>query len=252
MPHPRTFRVADRVYCVMRRSYFTCSYLVDAPDAGLVAVDAGMKSTGSDVFHALKELGRSPGDVAAILLTHWHNDHASGAAELAAASGARVYYHATESPYFTRQRAASGLRAALSRVIPETGPLVLLHGLLANAPDKPVRATCHVQGGDTLPGGFEVLDTPGHTVGHVSYYHAPTRTLFAGDALAVVHGRLRLMARPVTEDLAAARASVIRCLDRPLAAICPGHREPLTQNVPAERDRLLALARSGAPWPLFG
>jgi glyoxylase-like metal-dependent hydrolase (beta-lactamase superfamily II) len=252
MPHPRTFTVTPGVHCVMRRSYFTCSYLVETPGAGLVAIDAGMKSTGSDMFHALKELRRSPRDVSAILLTHWHNDHASGAAELAAASGARVHYHAAESDYFTRQRAASGLRSALSRAIPETGPLVLLHGLLANAPDRAVHATQHVQDGDQLPGGFLTLDTPGHTVGHVSYYHAPTRTLFAGDALAVVNQRLRFMARPVTENLPAARASIIRCLDRPIHFVCPGHREPLTQNVPAECQRLLSLARSPTPWPLFG
>ncbi|HZZ42645.1 MAG TPA: MBL fold metallo-hydrolase [Tepidisphaeraceae bacterium] len=252
MSHPRTFRINSHIHCVMRRSYFTCSYLVDTENAGLIAIDAGMKSTGSDMFHALKELGRSPRDITAILLTHWHNDHASGAAELAAASGAQVYYHSIESPYFTRERAASGFRSALSRVIPETGPLVLLHGLLANAPDRAVHATRHVVGGDSLPGDFLVLDTPGHTVGHVSYYHHPTRTLFAGDALAVINQRLRFMARPVTENLAAARASIIHCLDRPIDFVCPGHREPLTQNASLECTRLLTLARSNAPWPLFG
>jgi glyoxylase-like metal-dependent hydrolase (beta-lactamase superfamily II) len=211
-----------------------------------------MKSSGSDVLHALTEIGRSPKDVSALLLTHWHNDHASGAAALAAASGAAVYYHATESPYFTREKAASGIRAALSRVIPETGPLVLLHGLLANAPDRAVQATRHVADGDLLPGGFTVINTPGHTIGHVSYYHTPSRTLFAGDALAVVGERLRFMARPVTEDLAAARASIIRCLDRPIDYICPGHRQPLTRDVEAERLRLLAQARSSTRWPMFG
>jgi glyoxylase-like metal-dependent hydrolase (beta-lactamase superfamily II) len=236
----------------MRRSYFTCSYLVDTGDVGVVAIDAGMKSNGLDVLHALREIGRSPRDVSALLLTHWHNDHASGAAELASASGAAVHYNATESPYFMREKAASGMRAVLSRVIPETGPLVLLHGLLANAPDRAVRATRHVADGDLLPGGFAVIATPGHTVGHVSYYHVPSRTLFAGDALAVIGDSLRFMARPVTEELAAARASVVRCLDRPIEYICPGHRQPLTRNVEAERVRLLAHARSGAPWPLFG
>jgi glyoxylase-like metal-dependent hydrolase (beta-lactamase superfamily II) len=115
-----------------------------------------------------------------------------------------------------------------------------------------VLATHYVADGDLLPGGFAVIGTPGHTVGHVSYYHAPSRTLFAGDALAVIGDSLRLMARPVTEELAAARDSVARCLDRPIECICPGHRQPLTRNVEAERLRLLSYARSDAPWPLFG
>ena len=129
MPRPRTFRVTDDVYCVMRRSYFTCSYLVVTP-AGMVAVDAGMKSTGGDMFHALAELGKTPADVKAILLTHWHNDHTAGACELAQASGAQVFYHGAEADHLTRKSASMGLRRLLSNVVPETGPMVLFKGLL--------------------------------------------------------------------------------------------------------------------------
>src|SRR3954470_11789022 len=79
---PRVFQVCDRVYCVMRKSYFTCSYLVTMPD-GLVAVDAGMRSHGNDILAAIRHLGRSPAEVKAVVLTHWHNDHSAGAHELA-------------------------------------------------------------------------------------------------------------------------------------------------------------------------
>lgn len=46
MSHPRRFRVADGIYCVMRRSYFTCSYLVETADAGVVAINAGIMHGG--------------------------------------------------------------------------------------------------------------------------------------------------------------------------------------------------------------
>jgi glyoxylase-like metal-dependent hydrolase (beta-lactamase superfamily II) len=97
-----------------------------------------------------------------------------------------------------------------------------------------------------------VIDTPGHTAGHVSYYYRPCKTLFAGDALAVVRGRLRFMARPVTEDLQQARESMARCLELPIDFICPGHREPLTRNVHAERRRMRDYLRGGGKWPLLG
>src|SRR6478735_1729654 len=125
MPHPRTFRVTGGVYCVMRRSYFTCSYLVVTPDAGVVAVDAGMKSSGRDMLYALREIGKATADVKSILLTHWHNDHTAGACELAEASGAAVFYHQAESGNLTRSNASLGIRRAISNLVPETGPFVL-------------------------------------------------------------------------------------------------------------------------------
>jgi glyoxylase-like metal-dependent hydrolase (beta-lactamase superfamily II) len=236
----------------MRRSYFTCSYLVETPDRRLIAIDAGMKSTGSEMLHAIADLGRSPADVAAILLTHWHNDHAAGAAVLARMSGAPVYYSAKEADHMTRKAAAGGLRGRLSAMVPETGVLVLLKGLLGNAPQQPVDATHYVHDNDIIADEFLAIETPGHTVGHVSYYHARTKTLFAGDALAVIGQRLRFMARPVTEDLANARESMLKCLAHDIQFVCPGHREPLTQNGLAECARMRAVLLSNMRWPLFG
>lgn len=252
MSHPRTFVVCPGVWCVMRRSYFTCSYLVALKSGGLAAIDAGMKSTGSEMLNAIADIGRQPQDVRAILLTHWHNDHAAGAAELGRMSGADVFYSAVEADHLTRRAASRGLRGWLSARIPETGPLVLFKGVLGNAPQQAVEATRFIRGGEQVLDEFEAIDTPGHTQGHLSYYHAPTKTLFAGDALAVIGQEVRFMARPVTEDLLAARASIKRALDRPIDFICPGHREPLTKDGSAKcqvmRDRLA----SDEKWPLFG
>ena len=250
MSKPFTFEVTAGVYCVMRRSYFTCSYLAEEQD-GLVAIDAGMKSTGSEMLSAIAEIGRKPSDVRAILLTHWHNDHAAGAGELARLSGAEVYYSRVEAPNLDRSAASTGIRGRLSAVIPETGPLVLFKGLLGNAPEQPVEATRFVRDGDVVE-GFEVIQTPGHTRGHLSYYDRSRRVLFAGDALAVINGRLRFMSRPVTEDLGAARASMLRCLALPIDFICPGHREPMTRNTRSECERMLAHLSRGGRWPLLG
>ena len=71
-------RVSDSIICLRRASYQTCSYIVQMAD-GLVIVDAGMSSDGSDVQTGLKALSATAADIRAILLTHWHNDHAAGA-----------------------------------------------------------------------------------------------------------------------------------------------------------------------------
>jgi hydroxyacylglutathione hydrolase len=45
--------------------------------------------------------------------------------------------------------------------------------------------------GDTLPGGAEVLDAPGHTIGHVAFHYPALKALFTADSL-MTHGCGRL------------------------------------------------------------
>lgn len=128
---------------------------------------------------------------------------------------------------------------------------MLLRGLLEEAAPEAVTATRIVADGEMVD-GFRVLATPGHTVGHVAYMHEPMRILFCGDALAVVAGKLRLMARPVTPDLQAAKASALRCLRERVDIICPGHRGPLTDRVRQECKRLREYLEADGRWPILG
>ncbi|WP_437188009.1 MBL fold metallo-hydrolase [Planctomicrobium sp. SH668] len=245
------FQVTDSIWCVRQPSYLTCTYGI-ACDAGVVFIDAGMDSTGSDLLALLEAMNRKPEEVHCILLTHWHNDHAAGARAFQQKTGCSVFFHQLEEPWLTRETAHQGVRGWLAKRIPEWGIGILLIGLLGEAVPEAVTATRYISDGDVIAGDFEVIATPGHTPGHVSFYYRPEKALIAGDALAVINGQVRFMARPVTMDLEAARASMIKCLDRDIQVLCPGHREPLTTGVGATCDRMRAhLARQGN-WPLFG
>lgn len=242
--------VTPRVLCIRRPSYLTCSYLVKT-SAGIIAVDAGMDSEGADLFAGLKFWGAKREDLQMILLTHWHNDHAAGAAEFKR-SGTEIYYHSADEPELTRRTARMGFRGWVSEQIPEIGFLVLFKGLLGEASPRAVAATRLVRDGDVIGGDFRVIETPGHTAGHASFFYEPERILFAGDALAVIDGRLRFMARPVTLDHAKARNSMKRILELNPAVICPGHREPLVSEVPSRCAEMLSLLNAQTPWPLLG
>lgn len=244
-------QVSSEIWCVRRLSYLTCSYIVNSR-AGVVLVDAGMDSTGGDMIEALRSLSFSPDRVKAVLLTHWHNDHAAGAKVVKDISGAAIYYHALEAPFLTRCTAHTGVRDYLARNIPELGPLVLLKGLLGEAIPVAVEASNFVEDGDTILSDFEVITTPGHTAGHVSFYYHPQKALFAGDALAVLNGNVHFMARPVTLDQDAARKSVVKCLRREIEVLCPGHREFLVEGTRKKCQRLADYAVTDKPWPLFG
>jgi len=248
-------QVTSSIWCIRRASYLTCSYAVRTP-TGIVVIDAGMDSEGDDVTRGIAHaFGARPTDIRAILLTHWHNDHAAGAAALKAASGAPVYYHAGDEPQLTRKLVQPGLRDRLALAIPEHGFLVLFKGLLGEAIPRAVGADTLVVDDMPIDDDFVVLATPGHTPGHVAYFYRPERALFAGDALAVKAHEVALMSRPVTPDLPAARHSVVRCLDRALELgvewICPGHRYPLA-HVRASATRLRDHVARGGRWPLLG
>jgi len=247
---PSVIQVTPRVLCFHRREYLSCSYAV-LRDPGVVLVDTGIDTEARDIAAALATIGKELRDVQAILLTHWHNDHSSGAAVIRAVSGARVYYHAAAAARLTRTERARGVRGFLASQLPAAGPLSHLRGLLELAPLHPVGADRFVADGDEVE-GFHVLETPGHEEGHVSYFLESEGVLFTGDALAVVDDHVSFMSRVLTRDTDAARASMLRCLEVPARAICPGHRYPLLDPDPemlaGVRRRLQGLRR----WPLIG
>ena len=91
-----------------------------------------------------------------ILNTHWHPDHAGGNAEIAAATGATI-----------------------------VGPAEVTR---ISALDREVRGGDVVMLGETR---FEVIETGGHTLGHIAYFDAAEHIAFVGDTLfALGCGRL--------------------------------------------------------------
>ena len=208
-----------------------------------------MDSDAEDFLQGLAAVGMRPDRLRAILLTHWHNDHSAGAAFFQRKFGMQVYYAADEMPCLTRETATKGIRGWLGKRVAEAGVLVLLRGILEEAAPEAVKADHLVTEGEIVEGAFRVLATPGHTGRHAAYVHEPTRTLFGGDALAVVENGLRLMAKPVTPDLPAARISASRCVREDVEFICPGHRAPLIENVRQECRRLQEYFEAGGRWP---
>ena len=110
-----------------------------------------------DAAAILRELKTLGWTLTHILNTHWHPDHAGGNAEIKAATGCQV-----------------------------VGPAEVER--IGTAPDRVVVDGDLVMLGETR---FEVLDTGGHTLGHISYYDAADRVAFVGDTLfALGCGRL--------------------------------------------------------------
>jgi hydroxyacylglutathione hydrolase len=109
---------------------------------------------------------REMGEVEAILLTHCHFDHIGAVAPLAAATGAPVYCPEIEVPVL----------ADVMAYVPWEG----------FGPYESYDADETVAGGETLElAGLEldVIFTPGHSPGHVTYSVRGEEALFSGDVL---------------------------------------------------------------------
>lgn len=104
--------------------------------------------------------------VEAVLLTHTHFDHVGAVAPVARATGAPVYCPELEVPVL----------ADIMSFVPWPG----------FGPYESWDAEETVKGGERLSlAGFEidVVFTPGHSPGHVTYSVADERVLFSGDVL---------------------------------------------------------------------
>ena len=132
----------------------------DGTDRALV-IDPGDEA--ERLLAAIDELGAT---VDAILLTHTHFDHVGGAAAVARATGAQVWCPELEVPVL----------ADIMRFVPWPG----------FGPFEDYDAEHTVSGGERLElAGFDidVIFTPGHSPGHVTYSLADERAIFSGDVL---------------------------------------------------------------------
>jgi glyoxylase-like metal-dependent hydrolase (beta-lactamase superfamily II) len=175
-----------------------------------------------------------------LLLTHGHCDHAGNMAFLAESTGAKVYAHRDEWGYLAlpngrkqtyvppgwRALSAKGLLFALGEwVWPVT----------RREPDYLVQEGSRIE---TPVGTLLVLHTPGHTPGHISFYHEREGWLFAGDALLNVVPWVRRngisMAPPIfTSDWQQALQSGRRIAELGPSALLSGHGWAHTQNTAA-------------------
>jgi glyoxylase-like metal-dependent hydrolase (beta-lactamase superfamily II) len=228
----------------------SCSYFVTHPN-GVILIDSGMDVDGEEMRFGLNEQGLDFPDVQSILITHWHNDHTSGAAAIRNASGADVMSHPASVDRLARKKMATGLRGMIAQCLPIRGFLGSVRGLLELAPPRAVDVTKTLEDGDQIL-DFKVIETPGHVDGHISFFYEPEGVLFTGDALAVAHDKLSFMSRFLTEDKEAARTSMLRCLDLAPEAYCPGHRAPLVNPPVADIRSLRNRLENLRWWPIIG
>ena len=217
--------------------HFVNWYLIEE-DGRITIVDAGLPASWQSLLWALERLGRSTGDVEALVLTHAHFDHIGFAERARAELGVPVWVHENDEPLTRRPWLYMSERSPFSYLGPRTLPIV---GSFVRAGAPRVGAIHQVrrfgsEGTLDVPGSPNVVFTPGHTLGHVALYLPERDAVISGDAL-VTHDPYtdtrgpRIVARAATADSERALASLEPLARTGASTLLPGHGEPWTGGV---------------------
>jgi glyoxylase-like metal-dependent hydrolase (beta-lactamase superfamily II) len=222
------------------------SYLVE--DAGAITViDAGLRGHWRALLRELEAMGRSPGDIRALLLTHGDVDHVGYAERLRQEHGVPVFVAEADAAEARGEVPKPAAVRDRMRVLPMAKFFVygMTHGGLRHTPIKEVTP---IAGGTTLdvPGAPVVIPLPGHTPGSVAYHVPSVDAIFMGDAMttsSVTTGIVGPALAPFTVDPAKALASLDALEGLSAGWVLPGHGDAWTGGL-ADAVRLI---RAAAP-----
>lgn len=122
---------------------------------------------GGDLPRILATAKQQGVNIVKILLTHGHIDHAGGAAELSAQLGVTIEGPQEEERFWIDQ-------------LPQQGQMYGFARVEAFTPDRWLNDGDKVHFGNVT---LDVLHCPGHTPGHVVFFHSPSRLAIVGDVL---------------------------------------------------------------------
>lgn len=186
MDNPATvvFPVADGITAIDTfmggRARYTAAYLLEATETALV--ETGPGTSVEPVAAAIRTLGVAPDELAHIVLTHIHLDHAGGVGQLAESfPRATVWVHHRGAPHLVDP---TRLVASTARVWGEAEMRELFGPAtgVSTGRVRPLEDTDMISLGDR---NLFVLETPGHASHHVALVDSRTGAVFTGDALGI-------------------------------------------------------------------
>ena len=199
----------------------TAGYVVDG--GAPVLVETGSQSSVPTLLDALAELDVAAADLAGVVVTHIHLDHAGGVGDVAREfPNASVYVHEKGARHLVDP---ARLVSSAGRVYGDL--LDSLYGRLEPTPSERIHVLAD---GERLPVGpdrwLTAIDSPGHARHHLGLHDSESGVLFVGDAVGVRLpdlGVLRPATPPPDFDLDLAIGSLRRFAERRPHALALAH-----------------------------
>lgn len=183
---------------------FVSAYVLVRDGTGTI-VDTGVRGSEDAIGDALTELGASWGDLAHIIVTHSHPDHAGSLRSITEAAPQAAVYAG--------------------------------HADISNM-DSATEISA-VDDGQTVA-GLEVVATPGHTPGHISIIDPVAGWLLAGDALNGAAGAIAGPNPQFSSDMTAALASARKLATEEFDTAVFGHGPPVIGGAKSQLETFLA------------
>jgi glyoxylase-like metal-dependent hydrolase (beta-lactamase superfamily II) len=183
-----------------------------------VLVDARTKWAARTLLHSLED-----SEVNAHALTHVHPDHQGASA---------IVCKTLDIPYWVPALEVEPAETGDVYARMPPSPIGWLQQRIWVGPGHPVDRD--LREGDMVA-GFEVVETPGHSQGHVSYWRESDGTLILGDVLVNMHllttrPGLHEPPRVFTTDPEQNRESARKVADLEPSTVLFGHGPPLTDG----------------------
>ena len=223
----------------------TAGYVIEAPRPALV--ECGPALSIDNVIDGLRDLGMDPGDLAYLVLSHIHLDHAGGAGDVAKAfPSATVVVSEVGARHLVDPER---LNASSRRVYGD-----LMDKVYGDCTPIAAQRVRGVADGERLDlGGGRSLDllyTPGHAKHHIAAFDSDTGSLFVGDSVGVKMPGMAAI-RPATPppdfDLVLAERTLQRYRDLEPAVVYLAHYgavDPPQESLQEASDRLAVWAET--------
>lgn len=199
-------KVSEHVWSLKTWIIIPIHVWVVIDEDGVTLVDAGIPMMAKGIINFVKELDAGP--LQRILLTHGHSDHVGAVKTILSETKVPVYAHRTEIPYME-----GDLPYPRRKKAEQTVPKQLIQGLKENE-----------QGSMNSIAGVTPYLTPGHSPGHVVYYHKKDQVLLAGDLFTSKKGMLHQPIPMFTANMneAVRSSSIVEKLKPKKLEVCHG------------------------------
>jgi glyoxylase-like metal-dependent hydrolase (beta-lactamase superfamily II) len=201
------------------------SYLVSTSEGDAV-IDTGMPGNEERIVQYIKGVGKEPGRLQYIILTHPDIDHSGSVAKLRSLTNAKVAIHAADAPRLSGEKRLKEVKGGIGMLFGLMSPFMRF---------TPIKPDLLLNDSDRVL-DLRVVHTPGHTDGSISLYRE-NEAIFVGDAMRTDSGgKPHLPSAAMTADMEQARESVRKISQFQYSTLLPGHGPPITK----EASRIVA------------
>lgn len=180
----RLTKISEHLWCASVWLVIPIRIWLAEEEDGVTLIDAGIGPMARGILKCIDALQAGP--LKRIVLTHGHADHIGAIERIREKFPVPVYAHPIEMPYLQGEKPYPGRKKAQSP--------------LKDVELTPLAETEQEAGSVLVNGGSRKLQsigslvpyhTPGHSPGHVAYYHEQDNVLLAGDLFTSKKGKLR-------------------------------------------------------------